>query len=262
MRLVRGFLTFIVGGVMLVCAGCAPNASLKATLERTERERDQFQRELQAERTSNEQLQVKLGEQEYFREQIEKQQQKMSGDFDQLSEMHKSLLLRMAEGGGSAGLPAELSEALMEFAQANGELLSYDSAKSLVRLKSDLTFDLGSDKVKAEAEPVLVSLGEICSKSGAQGYRLIIVGHTDDMPIVRAETRAKHPTNWHLSVHRAIAVKDVLEKSLSAQQMGVMGFGEFRPMAKNLPGNKGNPLNRRVEIYIVPAEAAVPSGGI
>jgi len=32
----------------------------------------------------------------------------------------------------------------------------------------------------------------------------------------------------------------------------VRGFGEFRPIVPNRAGKKGNPLNRRVEIYIIP----------
>jgi flagellar motor protein MotB len=39
---------------------------------------------------------------------------------------------------------------------------------------------------------------------------------------------------------------------ISSERMSVRGFGEFRPIAPNKPEKKGNPQNRRVEIYIVP----------
>jgi len=89
------------------------------------------------------------------------------------------------------------------------------------------------------------------SEQGKQ-FDIIIAGHTDDIPIKRPETRAKHPTNWHLSVHRAIAVLNVMESSsIDPKRLSARGFGEYRPIAENLAGNKGNPQNRRVEIYIV-----------
>ena len=131
-----------------------------------------------------------------------------------------------------------------------------------MQLKSDFTFDLSSDRVKSQAQPALAALGEIYSPDQAGDLQVLIVGHTDDVPIGRPETRAKHPTNWHLSVHRAIAVKDVLAKSMPEQRLAVMGFGQWSPVEPNQPGQRGNPANRRVEIFIVPADTPVPSGGV
>ena len=88
------------------------------------------------------------------------------------------------------------------------------------------------------------------NSSAGSGYIARIVGHTDNVPIGRPETKAKHPTNWHLSVHRAIAVKDLLTRTgVDPSRMSVAGYGEHRPIAPN--SAKGNDLNRRVEIYLV-----------
>ena len=46
-------------------------------------------------------------------------------------------------------------------------------------------------------------------KLGLEHFDLVVAGHTDDVPIKKAATKAKHPTNWHLSVHRAISVANV-----------------------------------------------------
>ena len=151
---------------------------------------------------------------------------------------------------------------LAAFAAANSELLNYDTSKGRVRLQSDVTFALASDQVKPQAKPVLAALAQICSAEQAKDCRVLIVGHTDDVPIVRPETKAKHPTNWHLSVHRAIAVMDILKKSMPEDRLAVMGFGQFKPIADNAPKNQGNPLNRRVEIFIVPWDMEVPSAGL
>ena len=55
---------------------------------------------------------------------------------------------------------------------------------------------------------------------------------------------------------------DILKKSMPEQRLSVMGFGQWRPVEPNQPGQRGNPANRRVEIYIVPKDSAVPSGGL
>ena len=36
------------------------------------------------------------------------------------------------------------------------------------------------------------------------------------------------------------------------ERVSVRGFGEYHPIVPNKPNKKGNPQNRRVEIYIVP----------
>jgi flagellar motor protein MotB len=40
---------------------------------------------------------------------------------------------------------------------------------------------------------------------------------------------------------------------LEPKRLSTRGFGEYRPVAPNAAGNKGNPQNRRVEIFIVPS---------
>ena len=85
-------------------------------------------------------------------------------------------------------------------------------------------------------------------------FDVLIVGHTDDIPIKKPDTLLKHPSNWHLSAHRAISVERILAAAgMLETRLSVMGMGQFRPIAPNASGQKGNPMNRRVEIYIVPA---------
>lgn len=155
---------------------------------------------------------------------------------------------------GSQGpvLPAELDRALVDLAAQFPDLLEYDQAKGMVRFRSDLTFELGSTTVKPNAIAALQKLAEILRLPAAAGYEARIVGHTDNVRIARPETLAKHPTNWHLSVHRSISVKDVLEKAnVQPQRLEVAGHGEFRPVVPN--GPKGAEANRRVEIFLVPS---------
>ncbi len=156
---------------------------------------------------------------------------------------------RLREAAGITILPGELDTALHDLAAANPQLMSYDSKLGMVKFSSDLTFRLGSTSINSAAAAGLNKLATILSSSAARSYEVRIVGHTDNVPIKRV--RAQHPTNWHLSVHRAIAVKDVLKNAgITPPRIGVAGYGEFRPVVPN--GPKGAQANRRVEIYLVP----------
>jgi len=162
---------------------------------------------------------------------------------------------------GTFILPPEITSALEEWVQQTGsDLVSFDPERGIVRFKSDLLFNPGEDVVQPTAHAQIVELSKILSTPMALEFDVLIVGHTDDIPIRRAQTRSKHPTNWHLSAHRAISVQRIMVNSqMAPTRVAVMGLGEFRPLEANKPGSKGNPKNRRVEIYIVPAGQMQPA---
>lgn len=149
-------------------------------------------------------------------------------------------------------LPVELSTMLEDFAKTT-DMITYDSSRGVVKFKSDLLFEKGSDVVAPSATEAVKSLCKILNTEQGKEFDIIVAGHTDDLRISRPETRAKHPTNWHLSAHRAISVLEVMTgDGIIPGRISVRGFGEYRPIAPNKPGKKGNAVNRRVEIYIVP----------
>ncbi len=153
---------------------------------------------------------------------------------------------------GVSPLPVELSTALEDFAR-DSDMVEFDSEKGLVKFKSDLLFEKGSDKVTTTAAEAIKTLCGILNSSGAKQFDIIVAGHTDDMRIARPETRAAHPTNRHLASHRAISVVTAMEgNGLEAKRLSTRGFGEYRPVEANAPNKGGNAKNRRVEIYIVP----------
>ena len=156
-------------------------------------------------------------------------------------------------------LPPELDEALRALAAAHPDLMVYDPKRGMVQLTSDLTFDLGSADLKGEAQSSLKQLAGVLTGAAASSYEVRIVGHTDNVPIKNVGTRAKHPTNVHLSVHRAISVRDaIVGAGVAAGRCSVAGWGEFRPVVPN-PAAGGARANRRVEIFLVPSAYAGPS---
>jgi chemotaxis protein MotB len=153
---------------------------------------------------------------------------------------------------GATQLPAELSSMLEDWAKGS-DLVSFDAARGIVKFKSDLLFEKGSDEVAPTAMEAVKALCGILNTDQAKEFDIIIAGHTDDLPILKPETKAKHPSNWYLSAHRAISILDVMTgNGIASERASIRGFGEHRPIVPNEPDKKGNPQNRRVEIYIIP----------
>lgn len=174
----------------------------------------------------------------------------------------QSTITRLEEQLGDlefAGLDPTTDAALRRLAERFPSLVAYDADRGLIRFASDLTFDSGSAVVKDTARPSLEALAQVLRTPEAAAYDTLIVGHTDSQR-VSASTQQRHPSNMHLSVHRAIAVRDALEGlGVQAPRMQAAGWGEFRPAVPNTPtGN--TPANRRVEILLVPstANSAIP----
>ena len=244
----------LVAALLVITNGCVP----KFQYDKCQRQNN----------IVNERLNSLLANQESQKLDAEKWRQK----FDLLSDMQKSdkdkisalqaalaaknaLINQLIDQMGQIALPIELSNELSDWAnQAGNDLVSFDEKNGIVRFKSDLLFDKGDDTVQSEARTQLESLSNILNTETAQSFDILVVGHTDDIPILKPGTLLKHPTNWHLSAHRSISVEKVFaEAGIKQKRLAVIGMGEFRPVEPNKPDKKGNPKNRRVEIYIVPS---------
>lgn len=248
------FVVLALSMAMGFTGGCAGTSDLRLQNETQRRRIAELESELQANRLELDRLRRQLAAAEQTGDvEVDALRQKVAAleeDLARKEELIKSMQERLM--GGSV-LPVELDTALEDFAAQN-EMVEYDSERGLVKFKSDLLFELGSDRVTTSAAETVRTLCDILNTSEAKQFDIIVAGHTDDVPIRRPETKAAHPTNRHLSSHRAISVVRVLEGcGLDSKRMSTRGFGEFRPVAPNAPGNKGNPQNRRVEIFIVPS---------
>jgi chemotaxis protein MotB len=150
-------------------------------------------------------------------------------------------------------LPPVITNALQDFARQNPDLVDFDSARGMVKFKSDLTFALGSADLTDNARRAIGRFAQILNSDAARSYELMVAGHTDTTPVANPATKAKHPDNWYLSAHRAISVAQALMSSSIAQQrIGVTGYGDQRPIASN-GSLEGKAQNRRVEVMILPS---------
>jgi len=240
--------------LFLTTAGCVPQSKYDELVRRNQAQQSQLDKFWAQQDKQKREAERWKQQYQNLRDRLNLNQERMKALEDALRGKQADLD-RLASLAGQTPLPEPLNTALRDWAAKSGsDLVTFDEKTGLVRFKSDLLFDVGDDTVKDDALAKLESLSKILNSAVAEGFDIVIVGHTDDIPIRKATTRVKHPTNWHLSAHRAISVETVLAAAgLNETRIAVMGLGEFRPIADNLPNRKGNPRNRRVELYIVPA---------
>lgn len=237
---------------ILMLTGCADD--LRIQNERQRKEIAELGGKLQTNKLTISQLQRQLNDEDNIcKVKTDSLQQIIAAleqDRDEKFKLIDSMKQQLIYGG--VVLPIELSIMLEDFAKSS-DMVTYDADRGMVKFKSDLLFEKGSDQVTSSASGSITSLCSILNSEEGKKFDILIAGHTDDIPIAKPETRAKHPTNWHLSAHRAISVLKQMESNgISPERMSARGFGEYRPLEPNAPGKKGNKQNRRVEIYIVP----------
>lgn len=124
-----------------------------------------------------------------------------------------------------------------------------------VTLAGSVVFDSGRWALTPEAQAALRALAPQMRE--IRDRVVWVVGHTDSVEI-KETYREKLPTNWELSMTRAVAVARFLEESLGIEPGRIYptGGGKNHPLASNQT-EEGRSRNRRVEILIVPRDASL-----
>jgi len=255
MRTLRLSAIFLLCVSVLLVSGCTSKLKDLRIKNETQRQQiEQLQAELQAGTLQLDQLKKQLAEaQEKGGIEVDTLKQQIAALEEDLSKKNELLASMQQKLLNGTALPIELSTMLEDFAKTHGDIVSFDPGTGIVKFKSDLLFDKGSANVASTAIEAVKSLCGILNSNEGKKFDIVIAGHTDDIPILKPETRTEHPTNWHLSAHRGISVLNVMTANqMDTKRLSVRAFGEYRPIEPNQADKKGNPKNRRVEIYIVP----------
>jgi chemotaxis protein MotB len=239
----------------LPLAGCNSKYNdLEATYRASEARNQELVNENNALRNNLDMLSGRLGQSDEVMGDALATNAELRGDLLRLQENYRQLEERMRNLDFGQVNP-ETDSALRALAAQHADLIQYDSKRGMLRFASDLTFGSGSAEVRPDAASTLTQLARVLNNATAVEYDIQIVGHTDSVP-VSAGTAQRHPSNTHLSAHRAISVRDSLANAgVSRARLQVAGWGEYRPAVPNNPGRAGTAQNRRVEIFLVPSTA-------
>ena len=117
-----------------------------------------------------------------------------------------------------------------------------------VKMKDKILFASGSARIGKEGQDALAKVADAFKNLSGKIVR--VEGHTDD---VRTDPKGPFPTNWELSLGRAMAVVRYLQdRGVDPTLLSAAGYGQYHPIAPNdSPENRS--LNRRIEIVLAPA---------
>ncbi len=115
----------------------------------------------------------------------------------------------------------------------------------LISFKEKLFFQKGSADILNEAFPALQEVGAIIRD---HTYPFRVEGHTCDLPI----NTPQYPSNWELSVMRAVNVSKYLMETVKIDpaRVAVAGYGQFRPIVPNT-NETNRARNRRVDLIVI-----------
>jgi chemotaxis protein MotB len=121
-----------------------------------------------------------------------------------------------------------------------------------VSIAASTFFDPGESLIKESSLP---ALEKICNVVTKLGRRILIEGHTDNIPI-RTE---RFPSNWELSSARASTIVRYLisRHKYDPSKLAAIGYADQRPLAPNdSPEHRAK--NRRIELLIVTDDKIAP----
>ena len=135
---------------------------------------------------------------------------------------------------------------------AKGDIrLSQSGGRLRVDLVDKILFDSGEAVISKRGEGVLSRVGAVLASM--EDKQIQVSGHTDSNPISE-KLAPQFPTNWELSVSRAVNVVRFLEEkaSVPAKNLTATGYGQYHPIASNKTA-VGRARNRRIEILLTPS---------
>lgn len=144
-------------------------------------------------------------------------------------------------------IEADLRRGLAALQSKDDMEITHDERGVVLSIGDNLLFEVGRAGLKQDAS---VSLSAVASVLRKLPNRVIVEGHTDNMPIT--DSSGRFSSNWELSTARATSVLSYLltVHNLPPERFSAAGYAEFRPRATNATPD-GRAKNRRVDVIIL-----------
>jgi len=181
-------------------------------------------------------------------EKLESEKAELAKEKEDLS---KDVQAKTGELAALKGTYDKLEEKMKDEIDKGDIRLSQSGGKLRVDLVDKILFDSGEAVVSKRGEGVLARVGGVLATMDDK--QIQVSGHTDSNPISE-KLAPQFPTNWELSVTRAVNVVRFLEEkaNVPAKNLIATGYGQYHPIASNKSA-AGRARNRRIEILLTPS---------
>ena len=163
-----------------------------------------------------------------------------SGEIPTLNETKRDVITTTTEK-----LKDDLNTVIKRYNYNKSVSLEENERGVVLHILDDIMFASAQAELNDKSKQILHQLAMII-KDLPNDIR--IEGHTDNIKI----NSALYPSNWHLSVNRALNTAYYLmeNEGLSPEKLSIVGYSEFKPIADNSTA-EGRLKNRRVDIVII-----------
>jgi chemotaxis protein MotB len=167
------------------------------------------------------------------------------------------MVVRPVERLGLADLQKHLTARLAQAASEDRVEIESDHRGLVVSIRESGSFSTGRTDL---SEPARALLDEIGAALVEVGNKVLVEGHTDDVPI----RTPRFASNWELSTGRATSVIAYLldHFAIKPERLSAAGYAEFHPRVPNVSA-ENRARNRRIDIVILrpspPAPASAPA---
>lgn len=175
-----------------------------------------------------------------------KEMRDLMGRINDLEDKMKKKIARM---NNIAMVRQKIEKSLKDEIQAGQARVIIDNETIRTRIVTDILFDSRNiSSLKKEGKAILKNIGAVLRT--LKGKKIIIEGHTDNRGI-SSKLKEKFPSNWELSVARAVSIVRYLSEGLKIDSkiLSSAGYSSFHPVVSNKT-EEGRAENRRIEIVI------------
>ncbi|MEJ2575484.1 MAG: MotB family protein, partial [Gammaproteobacteria bacterium] len=164
---------------------------------------------------------------------VERQHLDMGGKAELAEDQVKSEMRELIEQDLQEQL-AELQDALGQEIDEGMVTVEKEGAKIIIRINEKGSFPSGSARLDPSFQAVMDRISKVLA---AKPGRIVVSGHTDDVPISSGRFRS----NWELAAARAVTVLHAMleNPNIDPARLLVEGYAETRPLAPN-----DSPANR------------------
>jgi chemotaxis protein MotB len=200
--------------------------------------------------TDNAAVKKQLEEAQTAQGKVESDLRDLQAKYDDLSKSSKQLAEAKAELEKKSSEYEKLAQSLNKEIQDGKIELSELKGRMTVKMKDKILFASGSSLIGKEGQGALDKVAG--ALKDVKGKIIRVEGHTDNDPV---DPKGSFPSNWHLSVSRALAVVQHLQEAgVNPGMLSAAGYGEFHPIAAN-DSAAHKSQNRRIEIVLANSDS-------
>ncbi len=255
----------LAGGLMLTACGI-PEEQHQATLDQLKKVKAEMKAKEEACKRDKEALQGKLTECDDENSVMKTKLRSLGQDLSKMKTQAGAYIKDLGQKDQQIAALLKAQEAARKRDQMFKDLVAkfqkmIDSGKlkvemrkgrMIVKLRDNILFAPGKDKLKEEGEMAIQEVAKILSGIGKRQFQ--VAGHTDNIPI----RSRRFKSNWELSAARAVnGAKFMVESGMDPKRVSAAGYSEYDPVGDNTT-DEGKASNRRIEITLMPNLAELP----